>query len=46
MGPNLLLLSEDTEVLETQPTHQGVTCIRRDKHVDTYARVRNEKQLQ
>ena len=46
MGHNLLLLSEDTEVLGTRPTHQGVSCIRRDKHVDAYACVQNEKWLQ
>lgn len=46
MGHNLLFLSEDTEVLETQSTHQGVICIRRDKHVDAYAHVQNEKWLQ
>lgn len=46
MGHNLLLLSEDTEVLETWPTHQGVSCIRGEKHVDAYACVQNEKWLQ
>lgn len=41
MGHTLLFLSEDTEVLETQSTQQGVICVRRDKHMDAY-----EKRLQ